>query len=76
MVIDSHTPAWVEKGIIPGTVNIPWNTRSTTKSDPAEVQEIPKKQFGAMRQGVFRDFDNVKTPVMFCDEPWCGSPRP
>ena len=23
MVIDSRTPAWVEKGIIPGTVNIP-----------------------------------------------------
>src|SRR3990170_4368816 len=26
MVIDSRTPAWVEKGIIPGTVNIPWDT--------------------------------------------------
>ncbi len=26
LVIDSRTPAWVEKGIIPGTVNIPWDT--------------------------------------------------
>jgi hypothetical protein len=26
MVIDSRTSAWVEKGVIPGTVNIPWDT--------------------------------------------------
>jgi hypothetical protein len=25
MVIDSRTPNWVEKGTIPGTVNIPWD---------------------------------------------------
>jgi rhodanese-related sulfurtransferase len=72
MVIDSRTPAWVEKGIIPGTINIPWNTLSMTKSDPAEVREILEKQFGATRRGASWDFDNARTLVMFCNGPWCG----
>ena len=72
MVIDSRTPAWVEKGIIPGTVNIPWDTLNTGKSDPAAMQEILEKQFGATRRGVFWDFDNARTLVMFCNGPWCG----
>ena len=38
MVIDSRTPAWVAKGVIPGSVNIPWDTLSLSKSDPATVR--------------------------------------
>lgn len=49
MVIDSRTPAWVAKGIIPGTVNIPWDTLDIGKSDPAIVQEILENQLGAKR---------------------------
>lgn len=40
MVINSRTPAWVEKGIFPGTVNIPWDTLTIGKSDPAAVQGL------------------------------------
>ena len=72
MVIDSRTPAWVEKGIIPGTVNIPWDTLNIGKSDPAAVQEILENQLGAKRWGDFWNFDNVKTLVLFCNGPWCG----
>ena len=72
MVIDSRTPAWVEKGIIPGTVNIPWDTLNIGKSDPAAVQEILENQLGAKRRGDFWNFDNVKTLVLFCNGPWCG----
>ena len=72
MVIDSRTRAWVEKGIIPGTVNIPWDTLNVGKSDPAVVQEILENQLGAKRRDDFWDFDNVKTLVMFCNGPWCG----
>ena len=43
MVVDSRTPAWVEKGIIPGTVNIPWDTLDIGKSDPAAVRGILEK---------------------------------
>lgn len=72
MVIDSRTPAWVEKGIIPGTVSIPWDTLDIGKSDPASVQEILETQLGAKRQDDFWDFDNVKTLALFCNGPWCG----
>jgi len=72
MVIDSRTSAWVEKGIIPGTVNIPWDTLDIGKSDPAIVQEILENQLGAKRRDGFWNFDNAKTLVMFCNGPWCG----
>ncbi len=72
MVIDSRTPARVEKGIIPGTVNIPWDTLNIGKSDPAAVQEILENQLGAKRWDDFWNFDNVKTLVLFCNGPWCG----
>lgn len=72
MVIDSRTKAWVEKGIIPGTVNIPWDTLNIDKSDPSAVQAILENQLGAQRRGDFWDFDNVKTLVLFCNGAWCG----
>ena len=72
LVIDSRTPAWVEKGIIPGTVNIPWDTLNTGKSDPAAVQEILENQLGAQRRDDFWNFDKAKTLVLFCNGSWCG----
>ena len=72
MVVDSRTPAWVEKGIIPGTVNIPWDTLDIGKSDPAVVQGILENQLGAKQRNNFWDFDSVKTLIMFCNGPWCG----
>lgn len=72
LVIDSRTPAWIEKGIIPGTVNIPWDTLNIGKSDPAAVQEILESQLGAKLQDGFWNFDEVKTLVLFCNGSWCG----
>ena len=72
MVIDSRTPAWVEKGIIPGTVNIPWDTLNIGKSDPAAVQEILEHQLNVKRDGGFWNFNSAKTLVLFCNGPWCG----
>lgn len=72
LVIDSRTQAWVEKGIIPGTVNIPWDTLNIGKSDPAVVQEILKNQLGAKQQDGFWNFDTAKTLVLFCNGSWCG----
>jgi rhodanese-related sulfurtransferase len=72
IVIDSRTSAWVEKGVIPGTVNIPWDTLNIGKSEPMAVQEILENQLGARRRDDFWSFDNVKTLVMFCNGPWCG----
>ncbi len=72
MVIDSRTQTWVDKGIIPGTVNIPWDTLNIGESEPTAIQAILENQLGARRQDDFWHFDNVKTLVMFCNGPWCG----
>jgi rhodanese-related sulfurtransferase len=72
MVVDSRTPDWVEKGTIPGAVNIPWDKLNIGKSDPITVQEILEKHFGVKSQDGFYMFDNAKTVVMFCNGQWCG----
>ncbi|MBN8772464.1 MAG: rhodanese-like domain-containing protein, partial [Thiobacillus sp.] len=72
LVVDSRTPDWVEKGTIPGSVNIPWDKLNIGKSDPITVQEILEKQLGVKNQDGFYMFDNAKTVVMFCNGPWCG----
>lgn len=72
LVIDSRTPAWVDKGIIPGTVNIPWDTLNIGKSNPATVREILKNQLGAEQRDDFWTFDDAKTLVLFCNGSWCG----
>jgi rhodanese-related sulfurtransferase/glutaredoxin len=72
LVIDSRTPAWVEKGIIPGTVNIPWDVLNIGKSDPAAVRKILESQLGAEQRDGFWNFDKAKTLVLFCNGSWCG----
>jgi rhodanese-related sulfurtransferase len=72
MVVDSRTPDWVEKGTIPGAINIPWDKLNIGKSDPITVQELLEKHFGVKNQDGFYMFDNAKTVVMFCNGPWCG----
>ncbi|MDT3706715.1 MAG: rhodanese-like domain-containing protein [Thiobacillus sp.] len=72
MVVDSRTPDWVEKGTIPGAINIPWDKLNIGKSDPITVQELLEKHFGVKNQDGFNMFDNAKTIVMFCNGPWCG----
>jgi rhodanese-related sulfurtransferase len=72
IVVDSRTPDWVEKGTIPGTINIPWDKLDIGKSGPAAVGEVLERQLGARRQDGFWNFDGAKTLVMFCNGPWCG----
>lgn len=72
LVIDSRTKAWVEKGVIPGTVNIPWDTLDIGKSDPVAVQAILENQLGVRQRDGFLDFNQVKTLVLFCNGSWCG----
>lgn len=71
LVIDSRILDWEEKGLIPGTVNIPWDKLDIGKSDPITVQEILDNQLDVKRQDGIWNYDNVKTLVMFCNGPWC-----
>lgn len=72
MVIDTRTSAWVEKGIIPGTVNIPWDTLDIDKSDPLVAHDILQNQLGARESADVWSFDNARTLVLLCNGSWCG----
>jgi rhodanese-related sulfurtransferase len=72
LVIDSRTPDWVEKGTIPGSVNIPWTLLKEDTSNPITIAEILEKRFGARNEDVFWNFSEAKILVLFCNGMWCG----
>tara|TARA_Y100000389_G_scaffold112140_1_gene109174 strand:- start:10860 stop:11561 length:702 start_codon:yes stop_codon:yes gene_type:complete len=73
MVIDSRTPDWVAKGMIPGAVNVPWTLLSEAKgADPISIAEIMTEKFGAKEQNGLFYFNDAKTLVMYCNGSWCG----
>lgn len=73
LVIDSRTPDWVQRGTIPGSVNIPWTKLNPAKgADPISIGEIMEGTFGAKQQEGLWDYSNAKTLVMFCNGMWCG----
>ena len=72
LVIDSRTPDWVERGTIPGSVNIPWTTLNIAESDPFTIADTLEKMFGAKPLEGLWNFNDAKTLVMFCNGMWCG----
>ncbi|MDH3219329.1 MAG: rhodanese-like domain-containing protein [Gammaproteobacteria bacterium] len=73
LVIDSRTPDWVQKGTIPGAINIPWTSLNPAKgADPISIAEIMEGRFGAKSLEGLWDYSNAKTLVMFCNGMWCG----
>ena len=73
LVIDSRTPNWVERGQIPGAVNLPWTKLNTAKgSDPLSIGEIMEGEFGATQFDGLWKFGKAKTLVMYCNGMWCG----
>ena len=73
LVVDSRTPDWVQKGTIPGAVNIPWTALNPAKgADPISIGEIMEDQFGAKSLEGLWDYTDAKTLVMFCNGMWCG----
>ena len=72
LVVDSRTPDSVEKGSIPGAVNIPTDSLDSGKTDPTTVRETMEKQFGAKYRNGSWDFSRARTLVLFCNGPWCG----
>ena len=73
LVIDSRTPDWVQKGTIPGAVNIPWTALNPAKgADPISIGEILEEKFNARNLEGLWDFREARTLVMFCNGMWCG----
>ncbi len=72
LVIDSRTTEWVERGTIPGSLNIPYTELDPGYAKPARIAEIMQLDFGAVAADGLWDFENVKTLVFFCNGAWCG----
>jgi rhodanese-related sulfurtransferase len=73
LVVDSRTPDWVERGTIPGSVNLPWTKLNPAKgADPLSIGEIMEKDFGVTQQEGLWDYSKAKTLVLFCNGMWCG----
>lgn len=75
ILVDARMPEWVEKGTIPGSVNIPF-TILTGGIDSSHTKRIIKL-LGAVeaKEGKW-NFDNARELLLFCNGLWCGqSPR-
>ncbi len=73
LVVDSRTPDWVERGTIPGAINIPWTTLATKKGATIiDITEIMTEQFGVEEVEGLLNFGDAKTLVLFCNGMWCG----
>ena len=73
IVVDSRTPDWVAKGMIPGAVNIPWTALNPAKgADPISIAEIMEEVFNVKQVEGLMDFSKAKTAVLFCNGMWCG----
>lgn len=73
LVIDSRTPDWVEKGTIPGSVNIPWTRlKPGAGADPFMIADILEQRFNARSMEGLWDFADARTLVLFCNGMWCG----
>ena len=74
LVVDARTPAWVKKGTIPHSVNVPFtklNSKALAK-DPMAVVDILTGNFGVKDMDGVLNFDNAKTLYLFCNGSWCG----
>ena len=73
VVIDSRTPNWVERGTIPGAINVPWTNLNPAKgADPISIADIMENTFNVKSNEGLMDFSQCKTAVMFCNGMWCG----
>jgi rhodanese-related sulfurtransferase len=72
ILVDNRTPDWVERGTIPGAVNIPYTKMSRAKgADDITIAETLEK-LGAKETSKGWDFSKAKTAVFFCNGMWCG----
>lgn len=78
MLVDSRTPDWIQRGTIPGSVNIPWNRINIDVAGNFEIEaeaetlhDILVNQFGVQEVNGKWDFRNAKTLVLFCNGIWC-----
>ena len=72
LVIDSREQRWLNKGMIPGAINLPWQKLYNQTANEDDISEILQLQFNAILTDKLWNFENVKTLVFYCNGPWCG----
>ena len=72
LVIDSRGPDWIERGTIPGSLNIHYKRLSLKAASEESIARILESDFGAERYDTLWNFRHAKTLVLFCNGPWCG----
>lgn len=74
ILVDARTPAWVKRGTIPHSLNVPFtklNSKALNK-DPMSVVEIMTDNFGVIDMDGVLNYDKAKTLYLFCNGSWCG----
>lgn len=72
LVIDSRTPTWTARGMIPGAVEIPYTRLDPATAEPGAVAELIEVELGAARSDGLWNFETAKTLVLYCNGAWCG----
>jgi rhodanese-related sulfurtransferase len=72
LIIDSRGEDWLQRGTIPGSINIHYKQLSRRSSEEADIARVLERQFGAERGAQLWDFRSARTLVLFCNGPWCG----
>ncbi|MGE5153042.1 MAG: rhodanese-like domain-containing protein, partial [Bdellovibrio bacteriovorus] len=66
LVIDSRTPVWTARGMIPGAIEIPYTRLDPATAEPGGVAELLALEFGAARVDGLWNFATAKTLVFYC----------
>lgn len=72
ILIDSREPEWLNKGMIPGAISIPWTKLHNETASDENIADILQLRFNAVQLGELWNFEVVKTLVFYCNGPWCG----
>jgi rhodanese-related sulfurtransferase len=72
LVIDARTSNWLQEGMIPGAVSIPWNKLHLKHTSEEDLLEILEFELGVVRTSELLNFENAKTLIIYCNGNWCG----
>jgi len=72
LVIDSRESEWLLKGMIPGSISLPWTKLFNKTASNKEIAEILEFKFGVVKTGALWNFEGAKTLVFYCNGSWCG----
>lgn len=72
LVIDSREARWLQAGMIPGSISIPWTRLYNKTANMKDVVDILQLQFAALKTGPIWNFQGAKTLVFYCNGAWCG----